>query len=822
MIGKPHWFLALVVALCIAWLLLPLDSEPDLEKEFEGPFWLFNFAPEKAPDFLSFKKVSSKTVYTTSSGFGWSNLEGKLDNGTWVDKELYWESTDNLNTIMRPGPDDLAISYATGPATFNLDVEPGEYDVWILTGDWGLHEYVPHEPYSIEVEDAVSVSIAASREEFYKLYNNPAGDDTITNEEVYDRYVKPRIQWKKVSVYVSDGQLSVRVVSQERDRTLLDLLGNYPWSEQRSGPTKRFGGALNALVVTPAQLNSQRLIERVEKLRRDNFLAKLANKPVPQRRNTASAVDLQRGYNLFFPDTFDTVLPNTVQSHEEKAINLLGTAGEYLPATFAIAPHRELGTTRINLDLLEGPDGAQIGVADIDVGEVRYVADTVNLREKSVWNPVPGPILSVDELVIEATITKQIWVTIHVPDNTVPGQYTGRIEIIPSRGQAVSIPVKLEILPFRLKRPAHLASGLTYFVPIAYAYFGHDRFWQRVRDDFADMRRHNLTSVQLTGMGMENYEGMDKLFSAYRDAGFEQPVYFLESASAVNLFSKKYRLNRTTVDLKEKDIFIKAYVNSIRTFAAEKKRRDWPEVIVNFGDEFTNDANEEFGAELASSLKQIPDVLTGADVNGYKELTLMAPHVSILAFNPGWDGPQGVNKGKRQLLNAETVEQVKDMGATPWLVNIGKDRFSNGYYYWKMSRLGIRGKMEWIYSDFSALPHNRFDGRGSNTSVLDAAVYPGPDYTILSTIPFERMRQGLDDFAYLHTLEYMTENAPSSTIRDEAEALIKRIDAMIDDDFSKYSTPGSGVYRWDDALYNSLRHEISDMIIKLKGHSPVR
>jgi hypothetical protein len=819
MLIKIRWFLVLIVMLCASWLLISLDSVPDLEKEFERPVWLFNFAPENAPDFLNFKKVSGKTVYTATSGFGWSNLEGKLEYGTWVDKSLYWESTNNLNTIMRPGPDDLALSYATGPAAFTLDVEPGDYDVWILTGDWGLHEYVPYGPYGIEIEGKIAANIAATEEEFYKLYTNPVDDDTITNEEVFDRYVKPRFKWNKITVNVSDGQLSVRVVSQERDRTLLNILGNYPWSEQRSGPKKRFGGALNALIVTPVNQESQQLIERVENLRRKSFLAKLSKNPAPQRKSNVSYADLRRGYNVYFPDISDTVLPHKTHPHEEKPVNLLGTAGEYLPITFAISPNQELGPTRIILDSLIAPDGNRIEASDINVGEVRYVANTVNLRRKADWKPVPGPIVSTDKLDIKATITKQIWITIHVPDATVPGKYTGDIQILPSKGQSVRIPIELKVLPFKLERPTHLATGLTYFVPIAYAYFGQDRFWQRVQKEFSDMRRHNLTSVQLTGMGMQNYDGMDKLFSAYRNAGFEQPVYFLESASAVNSFSKKYRFNRTPDDFKEKDIFNEKYIEIINNFTIEKKRRGWPEVIINFGDEFTNDANEEFGAELASRLKQIPDVVTGADVNGFKELVLMAPHVSILAFNPGWSGPQGVNEGKQQLLHAETVKQVKDMGAIPWLVNIGKDRFSNGYYYWKMSRLGIRGKMEWIYSDFSAMPHNRFDGRGSNTSVLDAAIYPGPDDAIQSTIPYERMRQGLDDLAYLHTLEYMTENAPPGVIRDEAEKMINRIDQMVNDDFSKYMERKKDEFRWNEVRYNKLRHEISEMIMKLKNHS---
>lgn len=813
MIAKTHWYLLFIVTLCLAWLLTSQNSGVDLDKEFEDPFWLFNFAPEKAPDFINFKKISSKTVYSASAGFGWSNIEGSLENGTWQDKSLHWESADNLNTIMRSGPDDLALSYATGPATFTIDVKAGDYDVWILTGDWGLLEYVPYEPYGIEVEGSVAVNFLANEEEFYKLFNKSAGDDTIEHKEIYDRYVKPRFQWKKVSVTVSDGQLSVRVVSQKRDRSLLKMLGNYPWSEQRSGPKIRFSGALNALIVTPSHLDSQRLVERVESMRRKNFLAKLKKKQVPQYASDVNPADLQRGYNVYFPDILDTVHPNTVKPHDVKPIELLATWGEYVPITFAISPHQYLGATQIIFDSLTSPHGKRIESSEIDVGEVRYVADPVNYRKRTAWQPIPGPIVPINNLKLEAKISKQFWITVHVPENAEPGQYLGNIQILPSQGKPIKIPIELNVLPFQLIRPTHLATGLTYFVPIMHAYFGKDRFWKRVREEFADMRRHNMTSVQLTGMGMENYGDLGQLFSAYRDAGFEQPIYFLESASTVNLFCKKNGCPKNSHDFYEK------YVATIKNFYTEKKNRGWPEIVINFGDEFTNDAAEEFGAELAKRLKQIPDIVTGADVNGYKELELLAPHVSILAFNSGWAGPTGINKGKRQLLHAKTVEEIKEMGSIPWLVNIGKDRFSNGYYYWKMSRMGLQGKMEWIYSNYRAFPHNAFDGRGSRSSILDAAVYPGPDDRILSTIPYERMRQGLDDLAYLHTLENMIENASSSQTRYEAEALIERLDQMIDDDFSKYRGPTGNENRWTGARYDTLRNEISTMILKLKSIS---
>ena len=126
----------------------------------------------------------------------------------------------------------------------------------------------------------------------------------------------------------------------------------------------------------------------------------------------------------------------------------------------------------------------------------------------------------------------------------------------------------------------------------------------------------------------------------------------------------------------------------------------------------------------------------------------MAPEVDIVAFNNGWDGPEQVNKGKK-LLNKATVYYILAAGATPWLVNICMDRFSNGYWFWKMIRLGVRGKMEWMYRGYNGMPYNNFDAQPLHAP----AVYPGPGGTAVPSLDYEWMRIGLDDLAYLNTLE---------------------------------------------------------------------
>jgi len=89
---------------------------------------------------------------------------------------------------------------------------------------------------------------------------------------------------------------------------------------------------------------------------------------------------------------------------------------------------------------------------------------------------------------------------------------------------------------------------------------------------------------------MDDYDRIDKAFKLYRKAGFEQPVNLLESYGVMC----RLRRNGLLWDTKE---FHTEFVQFIREFLEEAKRRNWPPIIIDFGDEFTNTAIEEFGAK---------------------------------------------------------------------------------------------------------------------------------------------------------------------------------------------------------------------------------
>jgi hypothetical protein len=258
------------------------------------------------------------------------------------------------------------------------------------------------------------------------------------------------------------------------------------------------------------------------------------------------------------------------------------------------------------------------------------------------------------------------------------------------------------------------------------------------------------------------------------------------------------------------------YVQLVRDFLQQAQLRQWPPVIIDFGDEFTNTATEAVGADIAGRLHAIPGIVTAADVSGYRELELLAPEVDIAAFNNGWDGPQRINRGKR-LLNRETVDLVLGAGAIPWLVNVGMDRFSNGYWFWKMVRLGVRGKMEWIYRGYNGMPFNTFDA----VPLHAHAAYPGPDGTAIPSLDYEWMRMGLDDLAYLFTLEQLIEGSRGEPEKAaavaEAEAFIHGFDGIIEADIMNTyrGHDARERFEWPVTRYDEVRNEVIELLLRL-------
>ena len=243
--------------------------------------WRFNFSPSEAPKVESFITVSGNSDYDSWRGYGWLDAGGPLEVGRWgSNKDDTWESRSNLNLISRSSPDALARSFATGSASFALDLEPGQYEVWVLSGDSGHLEYTPWQPYRIMIEGREVYRYAMNAERFHQEFETPPLRDDLTETGVWQRYIEPRFEWNRVVLDVSDGQLNVVVEGAERDRSKVGLAGDYPHTEDGRGPRKRYTGAINALVVISLEKSAQRgaeVIARIDQWRRQDFSNRTRN-----------------------------------------------------------------------------------------------------------------------------------------------------------------------------------------------------------------------------------------------------------------------------------------------------------------------------------------------------------------------------------------------------------------------------------------------------------------------------------------------------------------------------------------------------------------
>jgi hypothetical protein len=203
-------------------------------------------------------------------------------------------------------------------------------------------------------------------------------------------------------------------------------------------------------------------------------------------------------------------------------------------------------------------------------------------------------------------------------------------------------------------------------------------------------------------------------------------------------------------------------------------------------------------------------------MNGYREVMAMAPYLNVATFNNGWDGIDHHNQG-RQLMNREFLVELREKtGAIPWFVNAGKGRLPFGFFFWKMTRYGVRGKVEWYY--------NLRNGSGSLVRYGDKAIYP--------TLDYERSREGVDDLKYLCRLEQLVAEAKRSdkaaAQRAEAEKLLASIAESIRDDWNAYRSggarfpeDGSGLVDPEKAAemgpYDAVRRAVADQIVALQA-----
>lgn len=152
-------------------------------------------------------------------------------------------------------------------------------------------------------------------------------------------------------------------------------------------------------------------------------------------------------------------IPATVP-HEGPAI-IKAARNEYEPFQVVIsARNKELSHVRVEVSDLVGPDGKGISAENIELTLPYYLKITTPSHVAFSPGYYPDPLPPVREpFDVPLDMSQPVWVTVYIPEDAPPGEYSGTVRISPANADPQEIPVRLTVWDFTLPVESHQGSA---------------------------------------------------------------------------------------------------------------------------------------------------------------------------------------------------------------------------------------------------------------------------------------------------------------------------------------------------------------------------
>ncbi len=342
--------------------------------------------------------------------------------------------------------------------------------------------------------------------------------------------------------------------------------------------------------------------------------------------------------------------------------------------------------------------------------------------------------------------TKQLWLTVHIPDGTSPGRYEGGIDVIVDGRRALNIPIELTIHPIRLAKP-EIVYSIFYRSKIdpEHASIGSDWKTERqFRAEMTDLVNHGVTSPNV-------YGNIDQLRSALRlraELGVEpQPVFF------TGFNTKDYTAPGRGKKMRER-------VDQLLSLRQE----------FGTGPIYVFGQDEAKGAALSAQFdawSTVRSLGAGVFITGDPDLAdTVAGKVDVFVLNgvKAYDSHAPLPSGP--------ANRMHDAGGKIYAYSYPQAGPENPFIFRKNYGLalwqsGYDGAMTYAYMTSMVSVWNDFDHWWYRDHNL---VYPTAD-GVIDTIAWEGFREAVDDVRYINTLENTIKARPAAQARDANEFL---------------------------------------------------
>ena len=372
---------------------------------------------------------------------------------------------------------------------------------------------------------------------------------------------------------------------------------------------------------------------------------------------------------------------------------------------------------------------------------------------------------------IQAAANVAFWLTVSVPADADPGAYEIALRLIlKDAKKVVTLPVTVEVLPFKLPR-AKIAYGM-YFRPPEEAFKNpRDRTPEMLRFYYRDMALHGMTSATLYNYArIHDDDGNVKLdgvpileqLKVMIEEGLvtpDVPVMFLDGGGI--------KLANPHLDA------------ILAAFKKDIAARGWPEFLYYGPDEPSVNEKSLAAFKLIQPVRKyfrIVSAISDHSASAYADL------LDIYIVNAGRTTP-------------EIQKLAPDKGVELWNYtchNRGRSnapfqRFYAGIYTWA---LRLKGNFIWAYTE----GYTRENGVYLPWSPIYCYVVPS-DEGVIPSIAWEARREGIEDYRLLTLLESRIAANPETDVAKDARTWLESVRRNVDWYISRNMPPS--LYPWD-------------------------
>jgi hypothetical protein len=696
----------------------------------------FDFGPANSALMPGFLKITKDTAYDKNAGFGWK-VGGQFANDF------------DMNQMLgrHRAPDDLCRDFCQPlRATLLVDVPDGAYSVWLMLGPPanGFGPYFMHRSVAANGKTVVDQSFDAKsfKEYEYKFQD----EEDLPGDDLWEKYINKLFVAQRFNVDVSGGQLQLDI----------NAYGS-PWTSM-----------VNGLVLWPksSDKDAEQWLAKFNATRKEQFQSLHVEKiPSPAAPYSASEQEKARGFVSFVHSPDRDIQANSVPSANEvknQTLALAGSPGETVDGCLGILPLKDCGSVTAATCSLK--NGAQ--TISARVLALRYKS----LNRTAVYEITPKFLdeVSANPLPLRAGVTRSFWVSVSIPADAPPGEYSGELKLSGAALKEFSAPVHLKVWPIKLAEP-EIPMGMFLMGPVdAHLAFepNRDAYWAAWKNILEDARAHGLTSVD-PGLSIP----LTKIANGKAEIDFREADQFMELARAAG-YSKELngyaihtglRTRVSTEDYYDAEAkrwgvanygdAVKAYFNTIREHAKEK---NWLPIAFCTDDEYVVHPGGNM-ARLAAHHRVLQENAPGFHFVAFDSVIRDANHSAdpaamekMLADIDTWGA------GLHDKLDAELVQKAKHR---LWLYNTGMNRFSFGtYMFFAHQKFGVSGFFQWTYNGGGTYGNFYL---ASHNEAHYGVTYPSTR-GLRPTPVWERIRSGCNDHRYLETATQLIAKAAAA------------------------------------------------------------